>query len=142
MIEVKKSVIVPYTPEKMFNLVSDFEHYSTYLPWCNRSELKEQHENTIIGAIYIEYMKIKTYFVTKNTNIPHSKIYIDLLEGPFHDLNGSWTFTPLGDNGCKVDFLLRYNFANSIIEKVIGPVFSYISKNIVDCFIKQAHKIK
>jgi ribosome-associated toxin RatA of RatAB toxin-antitoxin module len=62
------------------------------------------------------------------------------VDGPFKELTGNWLFTPLGDSGCKIDFNLEYKFSNIIIEKIIGPVFSYISKNIVDCFIKEANK--
>lgn len=142
MNEIKKSVIVSHTAEKMFNLVSDIEHYSTYLPWCSKSELREKSENTVIGAIFIEYLKIKTHFVTKNINTPNSRIDMELVDGPFHHMGGYWAFTPLGEHGCKIDFILQYKFANSIIEKVIGPVFNYISKNIVDCFIIRANETK
>ena len=142
MIEIKKSVIVSSTPEKMFNLVSDIAHYSKYLPWCTKSEIKDEYDNIVVGAIYLEYLKIKTHFVTKNINTPNSKIEMELVEGPFNFLNGLWSFTPLGENGCKIDFSLKYKFASGIIEKVIGPVFSYISKNIVDCFVKQANATK
>ncbi|MBY0379632.1 MAG: type II toxin-antitoxin system RatA family toxin, partial [Burkholderiales bacterium] len=103
---------------------------------------KDTHDNIVVGAIYLEYLKIKTHFVTKNINTPHSKIEMQLVEGPFHDFNGLWLFTPLGESGCRIDFSLKYKFANSIIEKVIGPVFSYVSKNIVDCFVKEANVTK
>jgi ribosome-associated toxin RatA of RatAB toxin-antitoxin module len=140
MIEIKKTVIVPYTAEKMFKLVSNIENYPKALPWCSKSKIKEQSGNEVIGAIYIEYLKIKTYFVTKNINTPFSKIEIQLVEGPFHNLYGYWNFIPLGETGCKIEFSLKYKFANVLLEKVIGPVFNYISKNIIDCFIKEARE--
>ncbi len=141
MIEIKKSVLVPYSPDKMYNLVTDIKNYPKYLPWCSHSEIKEQTDNTVTARVEIEYLKIKTYFTTKNTNYPYEKIDIELVDGPFKHLSGSWHFISLGGNGCKIDFVLHYKFSNIFIEKIIGPVFSYISKNIVDCFIKEAHKL-
>ena len=140
MIKIKKNVIVPFTAEKMYNLVSDIENYSKYLPWCKKSEVRSTNGNVIEGAVFIEYLKVKTHFVTRNTNTPYSKIDMELIEGPFHNLDGSWIFTPLGEKGCKIEFLLKYKFSNIILEKIIGPVFNYISKNIVDSFIKEARE--
>ncbi|MFN8770151.1 MAG: type II toxin-antitoxin system RatA family toxin [Neisseriaceae bacterium] len=142
MNEIKKSVIVPHTPQRIFEIVSDIEHYPNYLPWCSKSEIRRENENVVIGSVFIEYLKIKTHFVTKNINTPYSKIDMELVEGPFKFMQGSWQFTPLGENGCKIDFVLKYKFTNSIIERVIGPVFNYITKNIVDSFILYANKTK
>ncbi|TXI98550.1 MAG: ubiquinone-binding protein, partial [Neisseriales bacterium] len=59
----------------------------------------------------------------------------------FMHLKGHWIFTPLAEYGCKVDFKLDYKFSNIIIEKVIGAVFEFVIKNIVDSFVKKAHEI-
>jgi ribosome-associated toxin RatA of RatAB toxin-antitoxin module len=137
---VKKSVIVTHPPEKIFRLVADIENYPKYLPWCTQAVIREQTEHEVVGAVYIEYLKVKTYFVTRNINFPYSKIDMQLVEGPFKELAGSWNFLPLGEHGCKVEFSLEYKFSNYFVEKIIGPVFNYISKNIVECFIQQANK--
>ena len=142
MNEVKKSVIVPHTPEKMYNLVNDIANYPKYLPWCKSTKVIEANDNSITGAIYIEYLKIKTHFITKNTNTKFSKIKFELVEGPFTSFYGEWIFTPLGDTGCKIDFILCYQFSNKLLEKIIGPVFNHINKNIIECFIKEANKHK
>lgn len=140
MVEIKKQVIVPYSPEQMFNLVHDIENYPKYLPWCTHVDIRENSADYIVGAVYLEYLKVKTHFVTRNEYYPHNKIDLKLVDGPFKVLYGSWNFTKLGTHGCKIDFVLHYEFANSFLDKLIGPVFSYISKNIVDCFIKEAHQ--
>ena len=140
MVEIKKQVIVPYTPAQMFGLVHDIANYPKYLPWCTHVDIRENETNYIVGAVYLEYLKVKTHFVTKNVYYPNEKIDLELVDGPFKVLCGSWDFTPLGDKGCKINFVLHYEFANAFLDKLIGPVFSYISKNIVDCFIKEAHK--
>ena len=140
MLEINKNVIVTHTPQKMFELVNDIENYPRYLPWCAKSEVKHRDANQVIGTIYIEYLKIKTSFTTKNINTPNSAIDIELIDGPFKHLTGQWLFMPLGKNGCKINFILKYQFSNIFIEKLIQPAFSYISKNIINDFIKEANK--
>jgi ribosome-associated toxin RatA of RatAB toxin-antitoxin module len=85
-------------------------------------------------------MKVKMHFATRNHNTPHSKIEMQLVDGPFKELTGTWQFMPLGERGCKINFELNYKFSNFLLEKVIGPVFNLVSKNIVECFIKEANK--
>ena len=140
MLKINKCVIVPHTPERMFNLVSAIECYPKYLPWCTSSQIKARTDNEVTAAVYLEYLKVRMHFVTRNINTPYSKIELFLVDGPFKQLTGNWLFTPLGESGCRIDFNLEYKFSNGLLEKIIGPVFNYISKNIVDCFIKEANK--
>ena len=37
----------------IFNLINDIESYPNYLPWCTKSEVKEESDNIIIGKIFI-----------------------------------------------------------------------------------------
>lgn len=142
MNRIKKSIIVNSTAEEMFNLVTDIPNYPKYLPWCSDAKIISHDGEIVIGAVYIEYLKIKTYFITKNTNTKFSNIKVELVEGPFTSFAGGWFFTPIGDSGCKIEFVLEYKFSNFLLEKMIGPVFNYITKNIVECFVKEASKQK
>ena len=137
---VKKSIIVPHTPAQMYSLVSDIAHYPDYLPWCPKTVIKDQTETNVVASVYIEYLKIKTHFTTQNVYVLDKSINMYLVDGPFKELVGTWLFTPLGNDCCKIDFRLQYKFSNIVIEKLIGPVFEFVSKNIVDCFVKQAKK--
>ena len=65
---------------------------------------------------------------------------MDLLNGPFKSLSGTWRFTPLGDLGCKIEFRLEYEFASSMLSALIGPVFNRIATTLVDAFIQEADR--
>lgn len=139
--EYKKSVLVPFSAKQMFMLVDDINNYHEFLPWCVDSKASARNDDSVVGAVYLEYLKIKFHFVTQNHNTPYSQIKMNLVDGPFKLLHGSWNFTQLGDNGCKVSLELQYQFINPIMDKLIGSVFAKITANLVECFIKQA-KIK
>lgn len=141
MLTITKSVITPYTPAQMYALVSDIANYKHYLPWCPSSQVLKSEGNRVVARVDISYLKVKAHFTTENINTPDQKIDLNLVDGPFKHLKGHWIFTPLGDTGCKVEFKLDYKFSNIIIEKVIGAVFEFVIKNIVDSFVKKAHEI-
>jgi ribosome-associated toxin RatA of RatAB toxin-antitoxin module len=56
-------------------------------------------------------------------------------------LDGEWRFTPLAERACRIDFRLRYEFSSKLLEKLVGPVFTYIANTMVDAFVKQADRL-
>lgn len=138
---VKKLVLIEFTPAQMFELVDRVEDYPAFLPWCGGTELLERTDGVTRARLHINYHGIKSHFSTENDKIYPRHMLIKLVEGPFHHLEGTWDFTPLGDSACKVEFSLHYEFASKLIEKAVGPVFSHIANTFVDSFVKRANQI-
>lgn len=141
MAEVKKSVLIEYSAEQMFVLVDRVEEYPVFLPWCGGTELIERNHGRTVAAIYINYHGIKAHFSTENDKEPPHLMVIRLRHGPFERLDGTWSFKPLGDTACKVEFHLRYEFAHRLLEKALGPVFHHIANTFVDSFVKRAGQV-
>lgn len=138
---VEKSVLIPRTPEQMFELVDRVEDYPKFLPWCGGTELLSRTTEHTAARIHVNYHGIKAHFATENAKEPPHWMNIALREGPFRRLDGGWRFTALGDAGCKVEFRLHYEFSSKILEKALGPVFSHIVTTFVDSFVKRAHHV-
>ena len=75
---------------------------------------------------------------------------MSLVDGPFSLLEGDWKFLPLGAGGgtgdavqqaCKIEFDMRYEFANGPLEAVISPVFGRIANSLVDSFVRRAEQV-
>lgn len=140
MNQVKKTLVVPYTAQQMFELVDNVLEYPKFLPWCSKTEVLMREGNELEAMLHMDYLKIRQEFGTHNTNIPGEKITMRLLKGPFKNLDGVWEFKDIGRLGCQVKFHLDYEFSSAILSKLIGPVFSVISNSLVDSFIKEAGK--
>ena len=141
MATVKKLVLIEYTPQQMFDLVDRVVEYPKFLPWCGGTELLDRTELITRARLHINYHGIKSDFSTENDKVYPTHMLIKLVEGPFHHLEGTWDFTPLGDRACKVDFTLHYEFSSKLIEKAVGPVFSHIANTFVDSFVKRAEQV-
>ena len=76
--------------ETIFNLINDIESYPNYLPWCTKSEVKEESADIIIGKIFISKSFINWNFSTKNTIKKNESISLELVDGPFESLTGKW----------------------------------------------------
>jgi ribosome-associated toxin RatA of RatAB toxin-antitoxin module len=141
MAVIEKSVLIPRTVEQMFDLVDRVEDYPKFLPWCGGTELLERSDTVTAARIHINYHGIKAHFATENPKEAPHWMDIRLREGPFRMLEGGWRFTALGNDGCKVEFRLHYEFSSKVLEKALGPVFGHIIGNFVDSFVKRAHQI-
>lgn len=141
---VHKSVLIWYTPQEMYALVTDVDRYSEFLPWCNQARVKERHEDGMTAEIGISFSGIRQAFVTRNVHREPNSVSMKLVQGPFSNLDGVWTFSPLGDGSqraCKVELTLNYGFDNQTLGKLVGPVFDKIASTLVEAFVKRAAQV-
>lgn len=141
MAVIEKSVLIARTAQQMFDLVDRVEDYPKFLPWCGGTELIERNDKITAARLHINFRGIKAHFATENPKDPPHWMNIQLRDGPFRRLDGGWRFTALGDAGCKVEFRLTYEFSSSVLDKVLGPVFSHIVGTFVESFVKRAHEV-
>jgi ribosome-associated toxin RatA of RatAB toxin-antitoxin module len=138
---VHKSVLLAFSAEQMFALVERVEDYPLFLPWCGGVTVREREADRLIATLTINYHGVKQSFTTENINLPPTSMKMALVEGPFKQLHGTWSFKPLRADACKIDFELDYEFSNRVLDSVIGPVFSIIANSFVDSFCKRAEVV-
>ncbi|MGD2136783.1 MAG: type II toxin-antitoxin system RatA family toxin [Gammaproteobacteria bacterium] len=138
---IDRSALVHYTPSEMFALVSDIETYPRFLPWCTGAEVLFREGDTVTARVDFAVGKVSKSFVTRNRNREYSEIGMQLVEGPFSQLEGRWRFEPLGGEGCKISLYLEYDFSNKMVSMVVGQVFGKIANSLVDAFHQRAVEI-
>ena len=146
MKHVKKSVLLWYSPQEMYDLVVAVEDYPRFLPWCEKAEVLESHPGGMTVKLHLAYAGVRHAFTTRNEHVPGESVVVQLVDGPFSMLDGTWLFQPLGRPGseaaaCKVELDLRYTFASRALELVVSPVFDRIANTFVDSFVKRAEQV-
>ncbi len=138
---VKKSALVPYTPEQMFLLVNDVESYPQFLPWCSASRVLSEEGDEIRALVKLSHGKLRKTFTTCNRVQRGKMIEIRLGEGPFRLLEGFWRFDHTTAGRCRVSLDLEYEFSSRLLRIVLGPVFSQIANTLVAAFCQRAREI-
>ncbi|MBM3386367.1 MAG: type II toxin-antitoxin system RatA family toxin [Betaproteobacteria bacterium] len=144
MKNIHKSVLIWYSPEEMFRLVTEVERYPDFLPWCEHTRVIERTGEGMVAEIGLRMSGLKQAFTTRNTHVQGREVQMQLVDGPFSNLSGGWTFHPVGDGSqraCKVELQLRYGFSNAALSALVGPVFDKIAGSLVDAFIQRAQKV-
>jgi ribosome-associated toxin RatA of RatAB toxin-antitoxin module len=147
MKHVKKSVLLWYSPHEMYALVTAVQDYPKFLPWCARAEVLQQHADGVTARLHLSYLGLRQAFTTRNTDVADQSVVLKLVDGPFSQLDGTWRFEPVpaaegaSAKACRIDFELRYTFANGALEVLISPVFDRIANTFVDSFVKRAEQV-
>ena len=141
MRRVKKSVLVPFSPDAMFELVDRVELYPEFLPWCRDARTLETRGDGKTACVDIDFHGVRAHFTTDNVNRPGKSIVVTLREGPFRHLHGEWRFRELAPDSCKIEFEIAYEFATPVLEMVLGPVFNHVANTLMDAFVRRAESV-
>lgn len=132
----------------MFDLVSDVASYPQFLPWCDHTRIVQRHADGHTCEIGLSFRGLRQSFTTRNTHVQLlggvMEEHLQLISGPFSLLEGCWRFTPVGGadlGSCKAELDLSYDFDSPAMATLVGPVFDWIAKNLVDAFVKRAENI-
>ena len=136
--QVKRTALVTFTPEQMFDLVVDVERYREFLPWVKGAEVHEQNGRDLQASITMERAGVRQCFTTRNEMDRPNWMSLKLVKGPFKLLDGLWTFTPIGTAGTKVVLDMSFEFGNPLAAMLFGKAFEHSIGDLIDAFVARA----
>ena len=144
---VHKSVLIWYSAEEMFALVTDVDRYAEFLPWCDKTRIVSQDASGMVAEIGMALGGFHKSFTTRNLHTQDRQVKLSLIDGPFKQLDGTWDFYPLTQEGssevqraCRVELTLHYSF-ESMFGALVGPLFDKIAATLIDAFVQRAEKV-
>jgi ribosome-associated toxin RatA of RatAB toxin-antitoxin module len=141
MRRIERSVLVPYSAERMFRLVERVDDYPNFLPWCPASHARPLPDGSVEATIEIAFKGVRSRFTTHNVSLHPREIRITLIDGPFRRLSGHWHFLELPEQACKVSLHLQYQFAAGLLGRLVAPVFDSIAGSLIDAFARRADSL-
>jgi ribosome-associated toxin RatA of RatAB toxin-antitoxin module len=139
--EIKRSALVTFSPEQMFDLVIDVERYPQFLPWVAGAELHQRSDRDLLASMSMSRGGVTERFTTRNEFDRPTYMTMQLVEGPFRLLAGRWTFTPIGSAGTRVELEMRFEFANPVISMLFSKSFEQSCGQLIDAFIARARQV-
>ena len=144
---VHKSVLIWFSAEEMFALVTDVSSYPEFLPWCDKTRIVSQDATGMVAEIGMALGGFHKSFTTRNLHSQGRQVKLSLIDGPFKQLDGTWDFYPLEQEGsselqraCRVELTLHYSF-ESMFGALVGPLFDKIAATLIDAFVQRAEKV-
>lgn len=95
----------------------------------------------MIARLAVRRGPLRTYFTTRNRLEPGRRVQMQLVEGPFRVLEGQWSFTPIADQGCRIELSLRFQFANALKSALFDSLFEETAASLVRAFVARAQAL-
>ena len=103
MKHLTRSALIARPPEQVFALVNDVGSYPQFVPGCSSAEVLLKSETEVVARLRVHRGPLSTQLTTRNRPRPYTEIRLELVAGPLRSLEGVWTFTPVGSNGCRIE---------------------------------------
>lgn len=141
MIQIRRHALVRQTPERMFDLVNDVEAYPSRFPWCAGARVLERDgEAALVARLDLRFAGMTQGFTTRNSLDRPRRLHMHLVDGPLRALEGEWTFTPLGDDGCRIALALDFDYSGRLAGTALRLGFQGLANRMVDDFCAAAAK--
>jgi ribosome-associated toxin RatA of RatAB toxin-antitoxin module len=139
--KIERSALVTYSAMEMFKLVADVPSYPQFLSWCTATEVHEQNTVFQKASLTVVVAGIRQHFTTMNTLRTGERLEMRLLEGPFRNLQGEWSFVQLGEDGCRISLELDFEMTSGPMAKMFGKGFGKIANRLVEDFCRRAETV-
>lgn len=129
---------LPYSPEQLFDLVSDVARYDEFLPWVVAVRVRSSSATETVADLVVGFNAFKERFTSRvEKDRPH-RICVDYIEGPLKYLHNEWTFEPAADGGTNLHFSVDFAFRSRLFEALAGQMFDRALRRMTRAFEERA----
>jgi coenzyme Q-binding protein COQ10 len=135
---------VHHAAADMFDLVADMERYPEFVPLCERMRVRSRTKvadgvEVATAAMTVAYKLISETFTSRVTlNKPELWIKVEYIHGPFSILDNRWSFRPVTEKSCDVEFFIAYAFKSRMLELLMGAMFDVAFRKFEQAFERRA----
>jgi len=138
LIDINYKKNLNYSPINIYEIVSDIDFYSQFIPGCTSSEIISRKGNEVEAILGLKYLVMSGDFKSRVT-LDSKKLTIisEGIEGPFNSILTKWSFNE-ADNGVLVNVNISLDLKNKIFEKILKRNIKKIISQVVTSFEERA----
>jgi coenzyme Q-binding protein COQ10 len=135
---------VRHSAAAMFDLVADVERYPEFVPLCRALRVTERIKTgegveILTADMTVAYKLIAETFTSRVTlDRPRLRIAVEYLNGPFRHLDNRWSFRPLSEHACEIEFYIAYEFRSRTFGLLMGTMFDTAFRRFAAAFEQRA----
>ena len=138
MIDISYKKTLNYSPKNIYEIVSDVDFYSQFIPGCVSSEIISREGNVIEAILELKYLVMSGKFKSRVTLDPKKLTIIsEGIEGPFSSIFTKWSFDEV-DEGVLVNINIVLDLNNKIFESILKRNLKKIISQVVLSFEERA----
>ena len=100
-----------------------------------RGEGQESGTEIVVADMTVSFKLVRETFSSRVTlDRPKLQILVEYLQGPFSHMQNRWTFRPLDDQACEVEFFIDYEFRSRTLGMMMGGMFDVAFRRFAAAF--------
>lgn len=133
-------MVVPFSPDQMFDLVADAQSYPQFLPWCVGVRIRDRRDDGYVADLLIGFKMLREKYTSRVVlDRANHIVVVEYLDGPFRYLDNRWKFHPIEGGGTRIEFHINFEFKSRLLQSLIGKMFGEAVSVMVNAFEKRAH---
>jgi len=145
MTEYTDKRLLPYSTERVYELVADVERYPEFLPLWREATLQplsdEPQSNRYLTVQTIQIGPFLQSFQTEALLEQPNQIRITSDDTMFEECCIHWRFKRAPQDGCHLHFLMRCEARSRLLRPVLDVTFMHSARSIVHAFERRAHEL-
>ena len=129
---------LPYTPDQLFDLVSDVGSYDEFLPWVSAVRIRSNNEREMLADLIVGFNAFKERFTSRIRKERPRHIIVEYVEGPLKYLKNEWRFDSSPQGGTEVHFCVDFAFRSRLFESLAGAMFDRALRKMTGAFEARA----
>uniref|UniRef100_A0A7S3VQJ8 Coenzyme Q-binding protein COQ10 START domain-containing protein n=1 Tax=Dunaliella tertiolecta TaxID=3047 RepID=A0A7S3VQJ8_DUNTE len=134
----KQRRLIGWTPEQVYNVVSDVDNYNKFVPWCIGSRvLRRNKDGTHLDAeLEVGFQLLREKYISKVTLIPQRAVTSTVQNSAlFHRLDSTWGMDPgMVPKSCWISFQVEFAFQRATYNHVVSLFFSEVTRRMMSAF--------
>lgn len=140
--EYKATKLVGYSPQQMYNIVSDVGSYKMFLPFCKKSDVLLKEKEFLKGKLVIGFPPLVESYISHVTLRENELVKAICTDSRLFDhLITVWQFSPgvkEASNTSVVTFYLSFQFKSIIYSHMANMIFNELVSKMENAFLKEA----
>lgn len=128
----------------MYEVVSDVENYTKFVPFCKRSDVSERTDSYLRGELEIGFPPIIESYVSHVTLTRPRLVTAQCKEGTLFDyLTTTWKFSPglkSKKRSCVIDFHVDFQFKSVLHSQLAHMFFNELVRQMESAFFEEAER--
>ena len=124
----------------MYNIVSDTQKYSQFIPFCTSSDKRLLTSSTFKSTLTLK-APIEFTYESIVTLFPSKISALCLEQALFKSLKTTWTFKPLYKNLSRIQIDLDYELSFGVYSPIAKLIVPSLSSTYINAFMKRAQAL-